>query len=68
MRIRATPGGEGSPKVQIADMYANSLKSVWILLAVLAGVALLGSCFMMPKVAKVEKDREMGDMNGGYVV
>lgn len=68
VRIRATPGGEGSPKVQIADMYAESLKSVWILLAVLAGVALLGSCFMMPRVTKASKDAEMENMNGGYVV
>lgn len=68
VRIRATPGGEGSAKVQIADMYSNSLKSVWILLAVLAGVALLGSCFMMPKVPKKERDAEMRNLDGGYVV
>lgn len=68
VRIRATPGGPGSPKVQIADMYVESLKSVWTLMAVLAGIALLASCFMMPKVTKEDKEAEMKDMGSGYVV
>ncbi|KAL1606712.1 hypothetical protein SLS60_004119 [Paraconiothyrium brasiliense] len=68
VRIRATPGGPGSAKVQIADMYVESLKSVWTLMAVLAGIALLASCFMMPKVPKAEKEAEMKNIDGSYVV
>lgn len=59
VRIRATPGGEGSAKVQIADMYSNALRGVWTMLAVLAGVALFGSCFMMPKKPQEEPQSQM---------
>ena len=68
VRIRATPGGEGSAKVQIADIYSNALRSVWTTLAVLAGVALLGSCFMMPKKSKAENESEMKTLDGVQVV
>ncbi|KAF1977760.1 MFS general substrate transporter, partial [Bimuria novae-zelandiae CBS 107.79] len=68
VRIRATPGGQGSAKVMIADMYVQSLKSVWISMAVLAGLALLASCFMLPRVPKEEKEAEMRNLDGGYAV
>lgn len=69
VRIRATPGGEGSARVQIEDMYVKSLRSVWILMAVLAGVALMASCFMMPKAPMKENEAEMKDLDtDGYVV
>ncbi|KAL5449959.1 hypothetical protein PMIN07_001607 [Paraphaeosphaeria minitans] len=67
-RIRATPGGPGSAKNQIEDMYVQSLKSVWILMAILAGIAFLASCFMMPKIRKEEKEAEMKDLDGSYMV
>jgi hypothetical protein len=68
VRIRATPGGPGSAKVQIADMYVQSLKSVWIMMAVLAGVALVASCFMMPNAPKEEQEAEMKNIDGSYMV
>jgi hypothetical protein len=49
-------------------MYVQSLKSVWILMAVLAGVALVASCFMMPNAPKEEKEAEMKNMDGSYMV
>lgn len=64
IRVRATSGGEGSPKTQIADAYIDSLRSIWITMAVLAGLALLASCFMMPKVEQ-ESDREVEMKNLG---
>lgn len=67
-RIRATPGGPGSAKIEISDMYVQSLRSVWITMAVLAGIALLASCFMMPKIAEKEKAAEMKNLDGSYVV
>jgi len=68
VRIRATPGGEGSAKVQIADMYVDSLKSIWILMAVLAGLALLSSCFMMPKAWRKEEVEQLKDVDNTYAV
>ncbi|KAJ4297665.1 hypothetical protein N0V90_005559 [Kalmusia sp. IMI 367209] len=68
VRIRATPGGRGSAKVQIADMYIQSLKSIWILMAVLAGLALLASCFMMPKAPRKDEEAEMKNLDESYVV
>ncbi|KAF2256814.1 MFS general substrate transporter, partial [Trematosphaeria pertusa] len=67
-RVRATTGGEGSPKTQIADAYVDSLKTIWILMAVLAGLALVVSCFMMPKESRKKQDVEMKNLDEGYVV
>jgi hypothetical protein len=58
-KILVTPGGPGTPKEQIMDIYVKSLKSIWIALAVLAAVALVSSFFMMPKESQVEQEVEM---------
>lgn len=59
IRVQATAGGKGSPKEQIADAYVDSLRAIWTTMAVLAGLALVVSCFMMPKESDQSKTSEV---------
>lgn len=68
IRVRATPGGEGSPKAQIADAYVGSLRVIWIVMAVMAGIAMIVSCFMKPRESKITREVEMKNLQEGYVV
>jgi fucose permease len=80
VRIRSTPGGEGSPKVEIVDAYVNSLKAVWITIAVFVAIALIASVLGRPKEPEVQEadieiridepppDVELRSLDKSYVV
>jgi hypothetical protein len=67
-RIRATPGGEGSAKMQITDAYVDTLRVIWIVLSVFAGLALLISVLGRPREKKRHRDVEMRDLDKEFAV
>jgi hypothetical protein len=67
-RIRATPGGEGSPKMMVTDAYVDTLKVVWIVLAAFTAFALVLSVLGRPRDCKPRRDVELRGLDGGYVV
>ncbi|KAF2866203.1 major facilitator superfamily domain-containing protein [Massariosphaeria phaeospora] len=58
-RIRATESAEESSRTQMQEVYVESLNLLWIILAALAGAALLASLLIKKKDMKRNRDVEM---------
>jgi Na+/melibiose symporter-like transporter len=67
-RIRATPGGEGSPRMLITDAYVDTLRVMWIVLSAFAALALLISFLGRPRELKPQRDVELRNLDESYVV
>ncbi|KAF2470723.1 MFS general substrate transporter [Lindgomyces ingoldianus] len=60
--IRAMPGGEGTLKTDLADAYVDSMRTIWIIMAALAGTALVVSFFTKAVFVTQESAAEQNEM------
>jgi hypothetical protein len=68
VKLRTTPGVDSRTRLEMADVYVSSLKTVWIFLAVVAGLALFSSFLIISDTHRKTRRVESNLMSDGYVV